>query len=206
MNHKIANILSAIFHPVFLPTYTILILFALKSYLSAILPVKLKFIILGIIVLITILIPLFFTYLFLLKGIIQTEKMENKHERILPYLISCVFFYLCYHILRQLPIPQTYEMFMLGATFIILISFIINFFWLISIHMAAIGGITGLLAGLYYQQGIDTLCLLSVFILLSGLLGTARLSLNAHKPVQVYTGFMAGFSIMFVIILFGLSY
>jgi membrane-associated phospholipid phosphatase len=40
--------------------------------------------------------------------------------------------------------------------------------------------------------------LLVASLLLSGLVGVARLQLNAHTPAQVYSGFLFGFTVVFL--------
>jgi membrane-associated phospholipid phosphatase len=41
-------------------------------------------------------------------------------------------------------------------------------------------------------------------ILFSSLIGSARLSLKAHVPQQIYAGFVLGFALMFVVMNFPL--
>jgi len=43
--------------------------------------------------------------------------------------------------------------------------------------------------------------LIAVTILVSGLIGFARLKLQAHTPAQIYAGFILGFFTIFVLFL-----
>ncbi|MCK4288907.1 MAG: hypothetical protein KAW86_06865, partial [Bacteroidales bacterium] len=88
-----------------------------------------------------------------------------------------------------------------GATFLLIITLIINFFWKISIHMIGIGGMLGTLIGLSFLWMIDIPFLIILLILCSGITGFARLKLNAHNPAQVYTGFVIGTSFMLLLFL-----
>jgi membrane-associated phospholipid phosphatase len=59
--------------------------------------------------------------------------------------------------------------------------------------MAAVGALTGMAIGLSHYVGILFLNLVIVTLLISGVVGYARLRLNAHTPAQVYGGFALGF-------------
>jgi membrane-associated phospholipid phosphatase len=49
----------------------------------------------------------------------------------------------------------------------------------------------------------DILPILLPLILIAGLIGTSRLILTAHKPSQIYSGFVLGFfSSIFVFVIF----
>ena len=58
--------------------------------------------------------------------------------------------------------------------------------------MLGVGGITGALIGFSEIQGIYLLHLLVPAIFVAGLVGTARLYNNSHRPVQVYLGYIIG--------------
>ncbi|MFM9027863.1 MAG: hypothetical protein ACKOQ6_07685, partial [Bacteroidota bacterium] len=72
-------------------------------------------------------------------------------------------------------------------------SLLINYFWKISIHMVGIGGALGLMFAVNSIIIIDLSMAIVLTTLVTGLLGTARLSLGAHDSWQVYAGFFTGF-------------
>ncbi|MCK4407712.1 MAG: hypothetical protein KAV44_08555 [Bacteroidales bacterium] len=201
MEIKVSKILSVVFHPLLIPTYTLLIIFNLNVFFSMIIPQLAKWQILGMVFLITFLFPLFMMILFQRIGIIKSLYMKTKEERTLPYLMTIIFYYLASYLLKQLQISPIFYYFILGATFLIIITLIINFFWKISIHMIGIGGMLGTLIGLSFLWMIDIPFLIILLILCSGITGFARLKLNAHNPVQVYTGFVIGTSFMLLLFL-----
>jgi membrane-associated phospholipid phosphatase len=59
--------------------------------------------------------------------------------------------------------------------------------------MIGIGGLTGMLFGLSQILNAGLEVIITGLILVSGLLGTARMQLGAHTPAQIYTGFVIGF-------------
>lgn len=64
-----------------------------------------------------------------------------------------------------------------------------------------IGGLLGGLSGIAIRLNLDFTAMIIYGLIVSGLLGFARLKLNAHKPFQVYTGFLLGFFVMLTVIL-----
>ena len=82
----------------------------------------------------------------------------------------------------------------LAAGLTILIAYFLSFRYKISIHMIGIGGLAGVLFGLARILNADLLELILITVIVAGLLGTARLSLSAHQPGQVYSGFLIGFA------------
>jgi membrane-associated phospholipid phosphatase len=79
---------------------------------------------------------------------------------------------------------------------------IISLRWKISNHMASIGGLTGALIALSLRLEINTSYILALVFLFAGLIGTARLILKKHNPLQIYAGYALGFFVMFFILMF----
>ncbi len=86
---------------------------------------------------------------------------------------------------------------MLATIIAISIALAITFFWKISMHMIGIGGLTGAILALSLRFGIDAWMIFTVVLLISGLLGSSRLFLNAHTPAQVHTGYLLGTVVVF---------
>ena len=67
--------------------------------------------------------------------------------------------------------------------------------------MIGMGGIIGSIIGISERLTIDLNNILIVLFLLAGLVGSARLYLNAHNPAQVFVGFLLGSSCVLFLIL-----
>jgi membrane-associated phospholipid phosphatase len=69
--------------------------------------------------------------------------------------------------------------------------------------MVGIGGLAGLIGYLIVHMQVNLEFYLILTLLAAGLVGTARLILEAHKPFEIYTGFLIGYavitSVMFII-------
>jgi len=192
MERKAAKVISIIFHPLLIPTYAMLLLINTNTHLTLVIPEKLRYIAVSLVFLTSFVLPLLIIFILLKVGKIKSLEMETRQERILPLLIVSVFFYLTYHLLKQGPYFMLFNIFMLGATLLVIISLFVNYFYKISIHMLALGGMFGTFAGFSITFNLDLSFLLYLIVFVSGIVGFARLKLDAHVPSQVYTGFALG--------------
>ncbi len=127
--------------------------------------------------------------------------METRQERIWPMFITGMFFITGYYLLSLIPvIPGFILNFILATIITIFVALIITYFWKISVHMIGMGGLTGGLLAFSYIFGLDIHLLFSALIIIAGLLGVARLTLNAHTLTQVCYGFLLGFFIVFIFV------
>jgi hypothetical protein len=126
--------------------------------------------------------------------------MERREERLVPFMVNAVMMLIAYYMLRKLMVPKTYYLLMLGAAASVIIAIMVNFKWKISIHMIGIGGLIGAFFGMSTFLFVDLRVPILFCLLIAGLLGTARLTLGAHRPSQVYAGFAVGFLCEFLIL------
>lgn len=196
METRVAKIISYIFHPIFMPIYGLLLLFNIKSYFSFELILKARLLLLAFVFVTTVLFPLLIVALMKRQGFIENYQMKNREERRFPYLITAIFYFIAYQILRQMQFPEVYSFYFMGATFLLATVVILNIWWKISIHMVGLGGISGMMCGLAITLSLNIFFLISLTILASGIVGYARLKLETHKSSEIYLGFLMGFCIM----------
>ena len=72
------------------------------------------------------------------------------------------------------------------------LSFIINYFWKISLHSMGAAGFTSILYGLAFYSYYDYSTILFASILFAGAVGFSRLVLEAHTLNQVLAGYFLG--------------
>lgn len=202
MEVRFSNIISIIFHPLMMPSYTLLLIFNINMYFTSILPNNAKLLLLIMMLTSTIFIPFIIFSVFRRKKIIESFHMHTKEERNYPFLVICIIYFLMYMLISQTQIPAIYSIFLIGATALSLLLLLINFRFKISAHTAGIGGVTGLFIGLAYRLNLDLMILIIILIGCSGLVGFSRLKLNSHKPSEVYLGFLAGVSVFLLFALF----
>jgi len=199
MELRIARIISYIFHPLFVPFYTFLILLNTNNYFSLMIPLKGKLLLSGIILLTTVLLPFFTSRLLLRMKIIHSFFPEIREERIYLLLNVAIFYYLSYYLLKGTQVSMVFSYFMLGSTFLVICALMITFFHRISLHMIGTGGLTGALLGLSLGHSLDVTGFIISVILLAGLTGSARLKINSQQPSEIYSGFLVGITVMFIL-------
>lgn len=202
MEKQFAKIISALFHPLLLPTYALLLLFSTNFYFVLVLPTQFKYLILSFVFITTFVLPAVMIFILLKADMIKSLQMESSKERVLPLFIVAGFFFATFYFLREAPQSSIFNIFMLGATILVLISLLINYITKISIHMVAQGGLFGTFIGLALSFHQDITHLIFLIIIVAGFTGFARLKLKAHSPMQVYLGFLLGSVFMLVMFLF----
>lgn len=175
-----------------MPSYILFILFSTDSYLQLATPIKLQTIILALVFISSCLIPAFSMLLLQRGKIIGSLHMVSKEERRIPYLITALFFFLTFYLLRQVRIPSLIPLLLLGASLAMTMTMLVNLKWKISAHMVGIGGVLGAIIALSIRMYLDYRLLILGLILIAGLIGTSRMILNAHSPGEIYAGFVIG--------------
>ena len=212
MNRKFAHFFSLIGHPVFVLTYVLLLMLAISPYAFGVGNIleKRAVLLITAIVVSTVLLPSVGIALMKSLGMVQTWQLEDKQERIGPFILSGVFYlWLFKNLISGAQTPILYTAFVLGATISLFLCFFINIFTKISVHAAGMGGFVAMLillpfswneatemvplAGLYLSWPV----VIGLGVLLAGAVGTARLALNAHTPADLYRGYIAGAAAVF---------
>jgi len=188
---KTARIVSAVFTPFSIPFVAFLILF-LFSYLN-IMPLAYKLIVLGVVYCFTILMPTLTIFLFRKINGFEAKDLTDRKKRYVPYLLTIISYVFCMLMMRKLNIPWYMSGIILTALLMMLISIILNLKWKLSEHMLCMGGIVGGVVSFSALFGYNPVWWLSLFILIAGVLGTARIILQHHTLSEVLTGFVVGF-------------
>lgn len=194
MNKSIALALSVVLQPLAMPTLICVVILYLVPEATSI-PAAAKSSLLLLISLTTFVIPLLSIIGMRFSNSINSFHMPDKRERILPfslisafYLMTSGFFYFRFQV-DQLVLNT-----LVMVTACLISLTIITYFWKISSHLAGAAGLLAVIIVLSMKYGVNPLFytfLLS--IMACGALASARLALNAHKPLEVYGGFILGF-------------
>jgi len=193
MNRKLAQFLSVVLHPVLMPTYALVMVFKLNNYIAYTTTPTAKIALFAVVIFNTLIMPVVISYLLITKGYIRSFEMQVRQERMIPYISNFVLMLVAYYMISRSSFPKIFNPLLLGAAASVAIAILVNLKWKISIHMIGIGGIVGALCGMSAFLFVDLRIPILVSVLVAGLLGTARLSLEAHHPLQVYAGFFVGF-------------
>ena len=185
-----ARVVSALFSPFYLAIIGLAILF-LFSYLS-LLPLGYKLSVFAMVYICTILLPTFLIHIYRRYQGWSRIELGMKERRMIPYVIAIVCYFLCYYLMNLLHIPHFMSSIIVAALGIQVVCAIINLWWKVSTHMAAIGGVAGSLLAFSVMFMFNPTWWFCLVILLAGMVGTARMILRQHSLPQVVTGFLLG--------------
>jgi hypothetical protein len=188
---KLAKFLSYLFHPLLMPSYGLLLFLNIDPQSYLFLSFKIKAILLIMTFIFTCLLPIANVWLLVKTKFISNFYLDNREERNISYLTTLIFYIAEYYLLNGIPVSVILKLLLLGATLSVALAFAINFWWKISAHMIGIGGMAG--AMLAVNSQIDIAFFFPIILFIAGLIGFARLALQAHTNTQVYIGFCLGF-------------
>ncbi|WPP51625.1 phosphatase PAP2 family protein [Catalinimonas niigatensis] len=202
MVRKLSIAISILMHPLLMPTF----LFAFLLYYAPVItqPINAKaanYLLLAVLIT-TFLLPMIsITALrfsdFMNKGKITALSIPQRKDRILPFFFTSLFYIITtYMFFSKFRVSQVLVIILAAITLIILIISFLTFFIKVSAHSASAGALMGFLLGLgfkYPQERI--LWPLLAIILLGGMVMSARLYLNTHRPIDIIIGSIVGFSV-----------
>lgn len=185
-----ARIMSMIFPPFYLPIVGLIALF-IFSYMS-LLPMMYKLVMLAMVYLLTVVAPSLLIHLYRLCQGWTSHELGRKERRLVPYIISIVCYFACFFWMEYRNTPRVISIIVVVALTIQMVCALINIWWKISTHTAAIGGVAGGLVSYSIAFSFNPLWWLCFVLILAGAVGTARMILRQHSLSQVVTGFLVG--------------
>ena len=185
-----ARIMSMIFTPFYLPIVGLIALF-IFSYMS-LLPMMYKLVMLAMVYLLTVVAPSLLIHLYRLCQGWTSHELGRKERRLVPYLISIVCYFACFFWMEYRNTPRVISIIVVVALTIQMVCALINIWWKISTHTAAIGGVAGGLISYSIAFSFNPLWWLCFVLILAGAVGTARMILRQHSLSQVIGGFLVG--------------
>ncbi len=195
--HYVSSFFSILLSPLLMPTYGVIVALWLSNLL--VLTLSTKLVIISFVFLLTCVIPVTLILLLKFLKIIDDPQLNNRKERLIPYIITIVCYVATAVYLLMINAPEWLWMFMFGGGCAALVSLFINFRWKISAHMAGIGGLIALLCRIN-EDGDGVFELLPVIcgaIIVAGILGTSRIAMERHTLWQVLMGALNGFVCVF---------
>ena len=194
-----ARVLSMVFTPFYLSLVGFIALFTF-SYLS-LMPWAYKLTVLTLVYLFTILIPTLLIHFYRNYHGWTLIELGKKERRVVPYLLSIVSYFVCYYVMHRFNIPHFMSNILMAALIIQILCALINVWWKISTHTAAIGGVMGALQAFAVIFGFNPIGWLCLVLILAGMVGTSRMILRQHSLRQVCYGFLLGLVVAYGVIL-----
>nr|WP_255709820.1 hypothetical protein [Pontibacter harenae] len=187
-----------------MPTYLFaFILFYLPTYVVSLPPTN-RWMMLGLIVFSTFVIPGLGAYAMMRAGQIDSLEMNRREQRRMPLFFTCLCYSVTTYLLHREPVFDAIFYFVMGTIAAsVFFAFLVSLFWKVSAHSIGVGGSLGLL--LVLNMIIPEALLLipiMLMITIAGAVLSARLALQAHTPAQVYSGFGGGLLLAGVVAVF----
>lgn len=123
---------------------------------------------------------------------ISSFTLKDQSERTFPYIVTSCFYFGLFYLFLDLNIWASIKILIFGAGLAILLTALINLKYKVSAHMVGVGGLVGSLMIVSFVIKYNAVPELALLFLLSGVIATSRLYLQAHEPRQIYSGFLLG--------------
>ncbi|MCH8553731.1 MAG: hypothetical protein LAT76_01135 [Schleiferiaceae bacterium] len=198
MARWLALSLSFLFHPAIMPVVgSAAVLFFSPYHIPAELFFYTLFFVFGG----TYLFPGIVTFIFYKFGLVSSMQLHLREDRRWPYLAGLLFYYFTATSLKQFPLPVEIHKIVLGVAWVIVMAILLLRWTKVSMHLAGMGAMVALLIYLSLTYEIHMLEIIALAILAAGLVGSARLALNAHTHLELLLGFVFGFGCVSVTLL-----
>lgn len=187
---KILPFFSYLFHPLFIPLFTVVYFFYKdENYLVT----AEKLLIAIQIIIITILIPIAFFFLLRSMGKIDSVMASDLKQRRWPLVLQGVLLYI---LLRQSiafdRIPELY-FFFLSILMTTVLALVFLFAKIkMSLHMAAMAAMLFFIVGLSIHSHSNDIAVIALLLVMTGLVASSRLEMKAHTYTELGIGFAAG--------------
>ena len=187
----ISQIISVIFHPIFIPLY-LAVIFVNSLPFALLYSSAYKIVILGTIAIFTCIIPIFCMFFQYLTGSISNFYIEERKKRTPIYALSLISCIICVFCLVYLRIEPFFLFIFVSSLIAVLVLAVVNLKWKISAHGCGAGVLCGAIFAFAYYLSANSVLLFCAVIFIAGTIMTSRLALKAHTLWQVAAGFLVG--------------
>jgi hypothetical protein len=194
---RVAEALTVIFHPLFVPLYGLLIIYSSPTLLSFI-PSEMKRIIFILVLANNVILPLTLASILYSRGAIRTFNARDRNERVVLLTFAMLMYTITALVLLRMQVPSLFKAYFISIAVVTLITLFITAFYRISLHASGIGGLLALVIFMKMLYDIWSVWQLIVVILIGGAVMSSRLYLDDHSPAEVWLGLFAGTGVMAV--------
>ncbi len=195
MEKQVALIISKIFNPLFIVFFFLMITFNLQFYFATSIPENARWMILGLVAITTFILPGLLSNI--LSAMLKRKGiLAGKDTRLVPLAVTAIFYLFTYHLLDRINLSPIFNLFILGMASLAVVSIFIIIMKNVSLYMLAAGALAGGFIGLQLTLAVNLTFFILCSLLLGGLIGFSRLSLEKHRPQDIYFGFLTGAVVM----------
>lgn len=187
-----AKVVSVVLHPLFVPVYVAWFLIHIYQLYPGAGAGSRWLLLLRFLVMYTVF-PLVTVLLLRGLGFIQNVYLRTQKERIIPYVACGLYYFWMWYVLRnQSQTPDELISFSLAIFIASSLGLMANSYFKISMHALAAGVAVAFITGLGFTAHTGLGFYISIAVLAAGLVCTARLINDDHRPFDVYAGFAIG--------------
>jgi hypothetical protein len=200
--NALSRTISYLFNPAIMPTVAIMIILNSHTVFRLMFTNQAKWA-LGLVVFIfTFALPVLSLIGLHNSGKVSHFMLPGRRERLLPQLLATAYFIMGYLIIRSTTDIVLLHHILIAGVMSMVVTLVITVWYKISIHTIGMGSFAGLITGLSAIEPLRFDFVIFPIILVSGLVGMARMHLNAHCWHEVLTGFLAGFFTQYMVLMF----
>lgn len=152
-----------------------------------------------IIFLITAVLPMLSIFIMRLTKGISSLHLVKRKDRITPFIfIAGYYVFVAYLLNAKISLGPLFDTLIITIAVLVGSVAVITLFWKISVHSIGVSGILGFIIGMNYNSP-DSIFYWPIlgWTVVLGFTMSARLYLNAHKPLEVWAGAVFGLVICF---------
>jgi hypothetical protein len=198
--NKAAPVISYLFHPLIIPSLGLLIILNSGTYVALLDPAA-KRALMFIMALGTLIFPLMMLPVIQYRSLVLRDGQEaTRSEQLIPKIIILALYIITFVYFKNLPLQRVIHSYVLSVAGTLFILVILNLQFKVSMHMAAHGGLSGLIIALSYlfQSPLEGFLMLS--FLAGGLMGSARLVMGDGWGALL-SGYLLGFAVVLFTVL-----
>jgi hypothetical protein len=196
----LANFFSVIFHPLFIPLYATYYLTYVDPYYFNGFGDSAKVWVMIRVIINMVFFPIVSVVLLKAVGFIDSILLKTQKERIIPYVISNIFFFWMFLVFHNQPeIPLILTSFVFSVFLSSSVSLLVNTYLKISMHAIGTGGLLGLMIVILFTNNSSQMVLpLSMALLITGVVCTSRMIVSNHSQKDIYAGLLCGMMCQFL--------
>ncbi|MES1160521.1 MAG: hypothetical protein ABUM51_07180 [Bacteroidota bacterium] len=185
--------ISYLFHPLFITSYVMgFLLFVHPSVFVGMEP-RLKVLRFIHVFVFNALFPAFSVFLLWRLQFISSIHLRTVKERIIPYIIAMIFYWWTWNVFKHLSdVPPVVIHFLLGTFLALCGAWMCNIYFKISMHTVGVGGALMFFLLFSFNDAYTSGIYLSLALLVTGLVCTARLIVGAHTLFEIWSGLFVG--------------
>lgn len=196
---KISQFISYTFHPVFFNFYMVCLLLYMHPYTASRMMYQARFLYLAVLFINLVVLPLLLLLFLKKRGLVSSFQMPEQKQRGKVYWMLGIVFLITAFQMNSNEFSYFLVHYIASIGIGLLMLFLINLKIKVSMHaVSAAAGIALFAFMVIMEQNRGMFPYLLLIILIGGIIGSARLYLNAHKPTEIWVGYLTGFTITFI--------